>query len=240
METESPKRRTVIPYRHNWSPKKVCTFDRYSARPRDISREPLLGVIWVLSVGSAGLYIRGHIKTKHSGRMPLNSVCSGKIVHLCGWGRGAVEVDETAETCWNIHQRLNSWAAPLGTRSAWVAHSCTAENSCLAPLCSQEFGVGHLRNWPPRNEDVSGSGDIAPLSELEQAIVFLACWGVSKWALQLWDLVYIYWEDTDSVSKCNNVAKDTEFYLRQLLFNATFIGNAGCFKNRFTMVIQTV
>jgi hypothetical protein len=41
-----------------------------------------------------------------------------------------------------------------------------------------------------------------------------------------------------SILSCHNVAKYTEFYLRQLLFNVTFAGNAECFKNSFNMVFQ--
>jgi hypothetical protein len=36
---------------------------------------------------------------------------------------------------------------------------------------------------------------------------------VSKRALQLWKLTYIYPEDMDSVLHCHNVAKHAEFYL---------------------------
>jgi hypothetical protein len=36
-----------------------------------------------------------------------------------------------------------------------------------------------------------------------------------------------------NVLNYHNVAKHTEFYLGQLLFNVTFTGNAGCFKKVF-------
>jgi hypothetical protein len=35
----------------------------------------------------------------------------------------------------------------------------------------------------------------------------------SKWALQLWELVFIYSESMYSVLNCHNVAKHTKFYL---------------------------
>jgi hypothetical protein len=37
---------------------------------------------------------------------------------------------------------------------------------------------------------------------------------------------------------CHNVANHPEFCLGWLLFNVTFTGNAGCFKNNFTVVFQ--
>ena len=37
--------------------------------------------------------------------------------------------------------------------------------------------------------------------------------GVSKRALQLWKLIEIYTEDIHNVLNCQNVAKNTEFYL---------------------------
>jgi hypothetical protein len=37
-----------------------------------------------------------------------------------------------------------------------------------------------------------------------------------------------------SVLNCHNVAKHTEFYLGQLRFIVTSIGNAGCLKKSFT------
>jgi hypothetical protein len=50
----------------------------------------------------------------------------------------------------------------------------------------------------------------------------------------------MYSEDTYSVSKCHNVTKPSEFYLRQLRFNVTSTDNAGCLKNSSTMVFQTL
>ena len=50
--------------------------------------------------------------------------------------------------------------------------------------------------------------------------------GVSKRALQIWKLIEIYTEDIHKVLNCQNVAKHTEFYLGQLWFNVTSIGNA--------------
>jgi hypothetical protein len=36
-----------------------------------------------------------------------------------------------------------------------------------------------------------------------------------------------------TVLNCHNVAKHTEFYLGQLLFNVTLTGNAECFRKSF-------
>jgi hypothetical protein len=44
----------------------------------------------------------------------------------------------------------------------------------------------------------------------------LSVYGVSKIALQLWKLVYIYPEDMNSVFNCHNVAKHTKFDLGRL------------------------
>jgi hypothetical protein len=41
-----------------------------------------------------------------------------------------------------------------------------------------------------------------------------------------------------SVLKCHNKAKYTEFYLEYLRFIVTSNGNAGRFKNSFTMIFQ--
>jgi hypothetical protein len=40
-----------------------------------------------------------------------------------------------------------------------------------------------------------------------------------------------------SVFNCHNVAQNIEFYLGCLRFNVISNGNAGCFKNSFTMVL---
>jgi hypothetical protein len=58
--------------------------------------------------------------------------------------------------------------------------------------------------------------------------------GVSKRALQLRKLIYIYSQNTYSILICYNVAKDAEFYQRPLRFNVTSTGNSGCFKYSFT------
>jgi hypothetical protein len=57
---------------------------------------------------------------------------------------------------------------------------------------------------------------------------------VSKKALQLSKLIYIYSEDIYSVLSCHNVANLTEFYLGQLRFKITSTSNAICFKKSFT------
>jgi hypothetical protein len=41
-----------------------------------------------------------------------------------------------------------------------------------------------------------------------------------------------------SVLNCHNVAKQTEFFLGHLRFNAASTGNAGCFEKNFTLVFQ--
>jgi hypothetical protein len=41
-----------------------------------------------------------------------------------------------------------------------------------------------------------------------------------------------------SVSNCHNVAKDIIFYLGELWFNVTFIGNAGSFEKSFMIAFQ--
>jgi hypothetical protein len=41
-----------------------------------------------------------------------------------------------------------------------------------------------------------------------------------------------------SVLNCHNAVKYTKFYLRLLRFDVTFTGNAGYFKNIFTMLFQ--
>jgi hypothetical protein len=61
--------------------------------------------------------------------------------------------------------------------------------------------------------------------------------GVSKRALQLLKLIYIY-SDMYSVLNCNNVTKHTEFFMGQLRLNVTSTGNAGCFEKSFTVVLQ--
>jgi hypothetical protein len=61
---------------------------------------------------------------------------------------------------------------------------------------------------------------------------------VSKRALQLWNLIYIYSEDMYSVLSCSNVAKHTEFYLGYLRLNVTSSDNAEYLKNSFTMIFQ--
>jgi hypothetical protein len=43
-----------------------------------------------------------------------------------------------------------------------------------------------------------------------------------------------------SILSCQNVEKQTEFYLGELRFNVTFTGNAGCFKKSFTVLLEVL
>jgi hypothetical protein len=61
--------------------------------------------------------------------------------------------------------------------------------------------------------------------------------GISKRALQFWELIEIYSEDMYSVSMFHNVAKYTEFH-RDSYGSMIFTGNEGCFKKSFAVVFQ--
>jgi hypothetical protein len=64
------------------------------------------------------------------------------------------------------------------------------------------------------------------------------CTGCFKRGLQFWKFLSVYSEDMCSVLNCHNVAKHTEFYLRELRFNVNYTDNGGCFKRSFTTIFQ--
>jgi hypothetical protein len=75
-----------------------------------------------------------------------------------------------------------------------------------------------------RSLNLCGNGRGAENTHVRWRIVH----DVSKRALQLWKLIYIYSEN--SVLNCYIVARHTEFYVGYLSLNLTFAGDAGCFK----------
>jgi hypothetical protein len=62
--------------------------------------------------------------------------------------------------------------------------------------------------------------------------------GVSKRALQLWEIIWIYSEDMFSVLNYHNIAKYAELYVGQLGLIVTSTDNVECLKNSFTIVFQ--